>query len=133
MQEIFKKGAIKTHTFIVSEKDCAHFNEQKVHEVCATFTLAREIEWATRLFILEMLEANEEGIGTHLNIKHKSPALVGEKIEIEAKYDHIHEGEIICSFQAMVEDRIIAVGTSGQKILPKAKIDSIFGQVRKGN
>jgi len=131
MKDNFKIGDHKKHSFKVKAEDAAHFNEQAVHDVCATFTLAREIEWATRLFVLDMLEEGEEGIGTHLNIQHLSPALLGEIIEIEAIFAGFKEREIICDYMAKVGERLIAKGTTGQKILQKKKLDKIFDQLSK--
>jgi len=128
---VFKTGDRKSHNFKVKDQDVAHFEQESVHEVCATFTLAREIEWTTRLFVLEMLENEEEGIGTHLNIEHLSPALLGEEVNIEGEFDGIKEGEIICNYVAKVGGRLIAKGTTGQKILPKKKIAEIFGKLSK--
>ncbi|MGJ3235094.1 thioesterase family protein [Marivirga sp.] len=131
MKDVFKNGDRKSHFFKVKPKDVAHFEQQAVHDVCATFTLARELEWATRLFVLEMLEDGEEGIGTHLNIQHLSPAILGETVEIEAVYVGIKEREIICEYVAKVEKRLIAKGTTGQKILQKEKLTKIFEQLSK--
>jgi fluoroacetyl-CoA thioesterase len=131
MKHIFKNGDKKSHFFKVKPQDVAHFDQQAVHDVCATFTLAREIEWATRLFVLDMLEDEEEGIGTHLNIQHLSPALLEEKVDIEAVYVGIKEREIICEYVAKVGKRLVAKGTTGQKILQKEKLTNIFEQLSK--
>ena len=121
MKKNFKKGDKKFHNFEVTDKDLAHFEKQAVHDVCATFTLAREIEWASRLFVLDMLEEGEEGIGTSLNIQHLSPAFLGEKVEIEADFLGIENREIICEFEFRVDKRLVATGTTGQKIILKKK------------
>jgi len=126
MNEIFKIGDKIHHSFKVKATDLAHFDQQAVHDVCATFTLAREIEWATRLFVLKMLEEGEEGIGSHLNIEHISPALLGNEVDIEGEYVGIRDREIICKYEAKVEGRLVAKGTTGQKILLKENLDMIF-------
>lgn len=131
MKEIFKIGDKKQHNFKVKSQDVAHFEQEAVHDVCATFTLAREIEWATRLFVLEMLEEGEEGIGTHLNIEHLSPALRGDEVNIDVKFEGVKESEIICSYEANVEERLVAKGTTGQKILPKEILSKIFDRLSK--
>ncbi|WKV11977.1 hypothetical protein [Marivirga harenae] len=131
MREFFKIGDKKEHPFQVKVQDVAHFEQQAVHDVCATFTLAREIEWASRLFVLDMLEEGEEGIGTHLTIEHLSPALLGDEVIIVAEYAGIEEREIICEFEVKVGDRIVAKGTTGQKILQKEKLAKIFDQLSK--
>lgn len=131
MRNPFKKGDKRFHTFTVTKDDIASFEAGEVHAVCATFTLAREIEWATRLFVLEMKDDEEEGIGTRLDIHHKSPAMVGEKVVIEGEFLEIKKGEILCAYNASVGKRIIAEGITGQKILPKEKLKHIFNNIEK--
>lgn len=109
-------------------EDVAAFGGEVVHPVCSTFALTREVEWATRQFVLDMREDHEEGIGTHVYIDHKSPAFVGEEVMIASVIDKIENHEIICTFEAAVNGRIIATGKTGQKILSREKIKRIFTQ-----
>jgi len=102
--------------------DVAAFHNETVHEVCSTFSLARDIEWTTRQFVLEMREENEEGIGTFLSIDHKGPAFVNEEVVFEAWVDSIERNELICHYQARVGARLVAIGKTGQKILKNEKI-----------
>lgn len=113
-------------SYRVQPGDVAAFNGQIVHPVCSTFVLAREIEWTTRQFVLDLRDEDEEGIGTHVSIDHKSPAFVGEDIIFTARIDMFDNGELICAYEARVEDRLIASGKTGQKILKRDKIKRIF-------
>lgn len=124
--DLFKIGSQKTYSKLVEQADCASFNSSLVHPVYATFALGRDAEWACRLFVLEMKEDQEEGIGTFLNISHKSPALLGSKVEFTATVKSIQKNEIICNFTAKVGDRIIAEGEQGQKIIEKQKLEKLF-------
>lgn len=117
---------VKEHRFVVKPGDVASFNDKIVHPVCATFALAREIEWTTRQFVLDMIDDDEEGVGTYLSIDHKSPAFVGEEITFTARIGQISDNELICSYEAKVKDRLIAAGKTGQKILKREKISAIF-------
>jgi predicted thioesterase len=126
MKAIFKPGDQKVFERVVLESDVAAFHGETVHPVCSTFALARDIEWSTRLFVLEMREADEEGIGTFLSVEHKSPAFVNEKLTIEATVETLVGHELICSYIARVDDRIIATGKTGQKILKREKIARLF-------
>ena len=126
MKNIFKQGDRKQTRYIVKESDVAAFNGEIVHRVCSTFTLAREIEWATRQFVLEMREDDEEGIGTSITIDHRSPAFVGEEIFFTAWIDEMNGHELVCAYEANVNNRIIAFGKTGQKILKREKIAKIF-------
>lgn len=130
MINIFKNGDQKIHYFVVQKGDIAAFEEEVVHEVCSTFALAREIEWSSRLFVLEMKEADEEGIGTMLAIEHRSPALMGDKVKVLACVLSLNNNEIICEIKVTVDDRIIATGKTGQKILKKNKIKQLLTAVK---
>jgi fluoroacetyl-CoA thioesterase len=118
--------AQQVHRYTVQPHDVAAFQGEVVHPVCSTFVLAREIEWTTRLFVLEMKDEEEEGIGTHVSIDHKSPAFVGEEIIFTARIESLRDHELICSYQAMVHNRLIASGKTGQKILKKETLKRIF-------
>jgi len=128
MKKTFKPGDKKQTRYTVVEADVAAFHGEVVHPVCATFTLAREIEWSTRQFVLEMREDDEEGIGTYLTIEHKGPAFVGEEIVFTACVDALAGNELICSYEATVNNRLIASGKTGQKILKREKIANLFGK-----
>ena len=123
---IIEIGSQKYYSKLVEQADCAAFNSGLVHPIYATFALGRDAEWACRLFVLEMKEEEEEGIGTFLNISHKSPALLGSIVEFTSIVKSIHKNEIICSFIAKVGNRIIAEGEQGQKIIAKQKLEKLF-------
>lgn len=130
MKNIFKIGDCKIYSKIVTEMETAVFDSGEVHPVYATFVLAKDAEWVCRLFVLEMKEEDEEGIGTLVSVEHFSPALVGSKVDITATIISLKGHEIICSYEARVGDRLIANGKAGQKILKKNKVDKIFEQLK---
>ena len=131
MKNIFQIGDRKTFERIVSSEDLAAFESGTVHKVYATFALTRDAEWCSRLFVLEMKEENEEGIGTFVNVKHISPALVGDKVLFEAEIDELKGNEVNCAFTAKVKERLIAEGRTGQKILLKEKIEKLFSELKE--
>jgi predicted thioesterase len=126
MKEIFKAGDVKEYKTTVKEEDVARFHGSVVHQVYSTFALARDVEWTTRQFVIEMKEADEEGIGIFLEIRHQGPGFVGDEIVISGVFEKFAHGELICSFVARAGTRIIATGKTGQKILKLEKIKSIF-------
>jgi predicted thioesterase len=119
---IFKPGDTKQYRLRVTEADCAAFHGAMVHPVYATFALARDFEWSSRLFFLEMKEADEEGVGTMLSIEHKGMARIGEEVLITATVELLTETELICAIEATCQGRIIATGRTGQKMLKKEKL-----------
>jgi fluoroacetyl-CoA thioesterase len=126
MKEIFKAGDIKQYATVVKPMDVARFQGSVVHEVYSTFALARDIEWTTRLFAMDMKEEDEEGVGTLLEIRHHSPAFVGEELLFTGRYERLFQGELLCSFEVHAGARLVATGRTGQKILKVEKIKSIF-------
>lgn len=126
MKNIFKKGDKKVYSKIVASADQAIFHDELLHPVCSTFALARDFEWSSRLFFLEMKEDDEEGVGTSLQIDHRSPAFVGEEMIITATVEDATGREFICTIEARVGDRLVATGRTGQKMLKKNKLKEIF-------
>lgn len=133
MYNTVKTGDTRTYTICVEEKDTATFNSGAVHPVYATFALGRDAEWCCRLFVLDMKEPDEEGIGTLLSIEHQSPALLGSEVVFEAKVIRLERNEIICSYEARVGERLIAKGETGQKILKKEKLERLFQGLSAAN
>lgn len=131
MKNIFKPGDTKIHNYTVKPEDVAQFESGLVHPVCSTFTLAREMEWSSRLFVLEMKEEHEEGIGTFVNVEHRSPALVGDELSFSAEVTSQQKNELICKIVVRCGDRLVAEGKTGQKILLKSKIKEIFSSLEK--
>ena len=129
MKNIFSIGDKKTFTKKVTAEDVASFESGTVHEVYATFAIARDAEWTGRLFVLDMKEADEEGIGTFVHVDHQSPALVGDTVIYEAEIDELYKNTINVKFTAKVGNRLVANGRTGQKILRKEKLETIFKQL----
>ena len=123
-------GDRKVYTHLVTEADTATFATGQVHAVYATFALARDAEWAGRLFVLDMCEAHEEGIGTFVHVHHLAPAWAGETVEIIATIDELEHHKIHCSFTAHVGNRHIASGRTGQKIIAREKLNTYFASLK---
>lgn len=130
MKTVFKAGDQKFYTVKVEPKDTATFESGNVHPVYATFALGRDAEWCCRLFVLDMKESDEEGIGTFLSIEHHSPALLEQTVNFIATVKSINGNEIICTYEAFVNSRLIAKGEQGQKILKKQKLEKIFNTLQ---
>lgn len=129
MENKFSIGDKQIFEYTVQQKDVAAFDSGTVHNVYATFALIRDAEWAGRLFVLEMKEENEEGIGTFVSIKHVSPALIGQAVVFEAELTEINGNEIVCNVEVKVGNRLIAVGSTGQKIIKKDKLERLFKDI----
>ena len=130
MKNPFEPGASKTFNHLVTAEDTARFESGDVHAVYSTFALARDAEWSGRVFVLEMKEAGEEGIGTGITIEHTSPALVDQEVVFTATLVEVRKNEVITDFEARVGERVIAKGRQWQKIVVKAKLDKLFAHLK---
>lgn len=130
MLNLFKKGDTREFTRYVDIKDIASFDSGTVHPVLATFALGRDAEWVCRLFVIDMKEEGEEGIGTFLEIEHKNPAFINETVNYTGTFEELKGNNVICSFKACVGERVIATGRTGQKILKREKINQLFNDLR---
>lgn len=126
----FPLGAKKIFKHTVSAADVASFDSGEVHAVYATFALARDAEWSGRLFVLEMKESGEEGIGTAISVVHHAPALPGQEVTFTATLLAMERNEVVTSFEARVGHRLIANGEQRQKIVQKEKLDRLFESLR---
>jgi predicted thioesterase len=125
MKSLFNIGDQKAYLKTVQANETATFDSGEVHPFYGTFALARDAEWSSRLFVLDMKEENEEGIGTFVNIRHESPAMVGDEVRIVATLTSQEKNNVVCSIEAFVGERLIASGETGQKILKKEKIEQL--------
>jgi fluoroacetyl-CoA thioesterase len=126
MKNLFKIGDTLQYRKVIATTDVAAFHGEMVHPVYATFALARDAEWTSRQFVLQMRDADEEGIGTELSIRHKGPAFEGEEIVFTATVRLLLGNELVCTYEAKVGSRLIATGETGQKILKRDKIAALF-------
>jgi fluoroacetyl-CoA thioesterase len=129
MKIIFQRGDVKQFKTVVRPEDVAMFESGVVHNLYSTFALARDAEWCTRLFVLEMKDDDEEGIGTFVHVNHVSPAKLHTEISFTGVIDEIHGNAINCSFEARAGDRLVATGKTGQKILKKSKLEQLFNRL----
>lgn len=127
----FQPGDQKVYETTVTAEKLARFEAGgEVHPVYSTFALGHDAEWACRLFVLEMKEEGEEGIGSYLSIEHLYPAPLGSKVRIVATLEKVNKNEVICSFEAFANSQTIAKGKTGQKVINKSKFDGLIEDIR---
>lgn len=130
MQQPFRIGDTQSYQVTVQKTDTAQFGDQEVHPVYATFALARDAEWACRLFVLNMKETSEEGIGTSITVNHQAPALVGEVVTFYATLEQVEGNQVHCSYMAYVGNRLVADGRQDQKILRHERLTQLFESLK---
>ncbi|HRO43750.1 MAG TPA: hypothetical protein PL009_13010 [Flavipsychrobacter sp.] len=130
MKQPFKLGDKKVFSHTVTTEDIARFESGEVHPVYSTFALARDAEWSGRLFVLEMKEDDEEGIGTGITVTHCSPAFVGQEVVFTASLFEVNRNEVVTDYTATSNGRIIAEGRQWQKILKKENLSALFSKLQ---
>lgn len=129
MKNPFQPGDKKEYQVTVTHDMLAQFEAGVVHEVYGTFALGRDAEWACRLFVLEMLEPGEEGIGAQLTIDHIYPAPVGSKVKFEATLEKVLGNEVVCRYEAFANGKVVAKGIQVQKIIDKGRFDKLLQSI----
>ncbi len=130
MKNIFKTGDIKKYTCKVEADDLVKFRTGHLHSVYSTYAITRDAEWVCRLFVLDIKEVHEEGIGTMVKVIHHAPAKVGTEIIFTGTFISLNKNEVLCSFEAHADNRLIASGETAQKIIAKEKLEQILNKPR---
>ena len=129
MKNPFQPGDKKTFETHVTEEKLARFDAGLVHPVYSTFALGKDVEWACRLFVLEMKEEGEEGVGSYLSIEHLFPAPLHSTVQIHATLVEVVKNEVVCTYEAVANGQVIATGRQCQKIINKAKFDQLIQNI----
>ena len=125
----FQPGDTMVYETTVTEDKLAAFERGVVHPVYSTFALGKDAEWACRLFVLEMKDVEEEGIGSYLSIDHLYPAPLGSRVRITATLESVEKNTVTCQYEAMANGHCIARGRQVQKIIHKGKFDQLIANI----
>lgn len=102
----------------------------KLHGVYSTYWMARHMELAGRMIILDFLEPGEEGIGSKVAVNHIASALVGMGVRLEATHTGTEGNRVFAALQVYNElGDLIGEGTTEQVVLPAEKLERIFGKL----
>ena len=122
----FQPGDTQSFIRTVRDADLARFDSGLVHAVYATFALARDAEWASRLFVLAMKEDHEEGIGVSVSVEHLAPAPQGSDVRLTSTLVLVDGNRIECRWEAHLDEVLVTRGEQVQRILPKERIAQVF-------
>ncbi len=122
------RGVSREATFEVTEAMCPAFDGQVVHRVCATWTLVHYMELAGRRVLVDFLDPDEEGVGSHVTCDHLAPAPIGTTVRMVATATIVSDRELMCEVMADCGDKRIASGRTVQKIFPRAVLARMLGE-----
>jgi fluoroacetyl-CoA thioesterase len=125
----FQPGDQVSFTTTVTEDKLARFPEATdhyagglIHPVYSTFALARDAEWCGHLFILQMREPHEQGVGSALTVEHLAPALPGSEVVHTTTLVSVEGRRVRSTFEVHCGARLIARGTQEQVIVDRAEL-----------
>jgi fluoroacetyl-CoA thioesterase len=131
MKPTLKPGNTAEVTAEVTEEMCPAFDDVVVHRVYSTWSMAHHMELAARMVLAPHLEEHEEGIGSHLSIDHLAPTPVGHSVRVVATAVEVGPTTVVCDVNAYDGDRHVGRGRQVQRVLPRAKLDSLIKRAMK--
>ena len=114
---------------VVTPEHTVHFDELgSVHQVYATYMMAKHFEEAGRKLLLQHLDAEEDGLGRSVSVEHLAPSWVGDRLTIEARCVEVRGNRVTCECTA-VDDagRIVGRGSTMQVALPRVELEQRIG------
>ena len=118
---------------LVTDEMTVDFEELgRVHPVYATYWLAKHMEEAGRKVILPFLEAEDEGIGSAVAVRHLAPVLPGMRVHVTAAHAGTEGNRVLarCSAWSELGD-LVGEGETEQVILPRGWLDRRLAALRE--
>jgi fluoroacetyl-CoA thioesterase len=106
----------------VTPKMFAQFEGKVVHPAYSTVAMVYHMEWAARQIILPFLEANEEGMGGAVTVKHLGVSVEGEVIKATATLSEIKGRRLVAQVTVENSQGIVGQGEVTQFILGKEEL-----------
>lgn len=125
------KGYQATFDLTVLESMTVDFEQDpplgKLHPVYATYWMTKHMELVSRKVILPFLEADEEGIGFEVKVKHVASALPGMRVNIQGEHIRTEKNRVYTHCEAHNElgDKL-GEGEVTQVILKRERLESLF-------
>ena len=113
---------------VVTPEMTVRFDELgKLHDVYATYQVARHFEEVGRKLLLPLLEDGEEGIGAALSVQHLASALPGMRVRHTATFEKLEGRRLFVSVVAVSElGDIVATGHTEQYITRRERLEAGF-------
>jgi predicted thioesterase len=110
----------------------AHY-DRRLPPVLSTPSMIGQMEVAAALLLQPFLPDGAISVGTHINVSHRAPAAVGEKLRVTAKFQRAYQPKnsrslrYVFETEARVGQRLIGAGT-----VERAVVEPHFSARAKG-
>ena len=112
-----RMGLAKTVVRAVEfRRTIAHY-DRRLPPVLSTPSMIGQMEVAAALLLQPFLPKGAISVGTHINVSHRAPATVGEKVRVTAKFQRAYKPRNAYSLryvfetEARVGKRLLGAGT----------------------
>lgn len=126
MKPGFEPGITREHIVQVTEAMCPAFDGVVVHRCYSTWSAVHHMEIAARKVLVDFLEDDEEGVGSHISVDHIAICRVGKTVRVRAVLTEIDGRRVVCKVEAFEGDRLLAAGTQVQVVMDKRKIKKMI-------
>jgi predicted thioesterase len=92
--------------------------------------MVNHMEVAGRKLILPYLEPDEEAVGAHIRVDHRSPATIGARVIVTAVTESATPHRLTCRTVARCGERIIGEGVFVQVVMPKERLQGLLDRHR---
>jgi fluoroacetyl-CoA thioesterase len=110
-------AATASYRHTVGEADVAAFATGVVHRVYGTAAMVRDMEYAARLVLLDLLEPEEEGVGAEVWCRHLAPVPVGATVELLAAVVGQDDRRLVCRVEARHHGELAGEGRVVQVVV----------------
>ncbi len=122
MKPGFEPGIVRELTIVVTEDMCPAFDGVVIHRCCSTWSVAHHFEVAARKVLVDYLEDDEEGIGTHVSVDHLAPCPIGCTVRVRAELTEVSDRQVVCELAAFDGARLVARGKQVQVVMNKDQL-----------
>jgi len=122
MKPGFTPVIAREHSVVVTEAMCPAFDGVVVHRVYSTWSAAHHFEIAARMVLVDFLEDDEEGVGSHVSVDHLAPCPIGRTVRIRAELVEVvtdRHTRVVCDVEAFEGERLLARGRQVQIVMKK--------------
>ncbi|WP_373533108.1 thioesterase family protein [Vampirovibrio sp.] len=125
MKPGLKAGDFHEFFIQVQEDMRPKFGDQVIHPLYATAAMLNHMEWAARQQVAPYLEAGEESVGYHIDLKHMAATPVGATVRVRSTVTHVGNTKVVSRVQAWHQQVQIGEGALTQALVQASKLYAV--------
>jgi fluoroacetyl-CoA thioesterase len=112
----------------VAHEHTLNYHNPELPEIYSTPHMIGLMEWAAANAMKPYCEAGEISVGTAINIEHRAPTVVGQKVRAEATFETMKGKFYVFRVTARNENHLIGCGTVTRAFVNPAKAAEKFAK-----